>query len=529
MIKNILSILKTWAHELTNEIGSDGLYVFGSLIHRDGSQFNNKSDIDIVVCFPESAKTALDRLRWLKELHSRKAILESELATILNRPLDMPICSFVVPTTIELNANIHKDASAIFFTQNKFLNLITKTETIGIPGAGTKSISDDLGIMCFRFAQMKRNQYLAISANGNTNYQPFDETDPLPKDIMRHAAMAKQLSIPDAEPGLMFDIQIGLDFVTHGLLPLRSTDPYLTDINDRVSVRRLGRGEKKSLSQEDLIFLTEWIFDQAFEAIATKEKEAATMLTKLGAHSTVFFADRFAQAFPGIEGITWFDDPKDIKERLEILLAQPLDFEDISSPIWWWRGGNLPIKRMSHLSDSTFLMDFEELNIRKIAAVYSQSYYQNFVYVEAWPMPPTGLYDYTQYVDIPKCLLWGVIPVVFKNWLNKWAISKLAAKSQFGYLWEEYGLVENKHLVTRRELDDGAAKIDGKLQSIIGRTKPRTRYLTPYNFLIAAQMSPINNSMFDQELKKMMNGIISGDVKLEEIAMQIHKLPKSRF
>ena len=43
---------------------------------------------------------------------------------------------------------------------------------------------------------------------------------------------------------------------------------------------------------------------------------------------SVAFSKRFAQAFPGVRGTQWFDDPETVAARLGILLAQPLLFKE---------------------------------------------------------------------------------------------------------------------------------------------------------------------------------------------------------
>jgi predicted nucleotidyltransferase len=96
MSQDVLSALKTWAQNLRHAIGTDGVYVFGSLIYRNGLQFGDMSDIDLVVRFPKSTVTALHRVHWLEALHSAKIDLESELSALLKRDKNKPICSMVV-------------------------------------------------------------------------------------------------------------------------------------------------------------------------------------------------------------------------------------------------------------------------------------------------------------------------------------------------------------------------------------------------------------------------------------------------
>ncbi|MDD2270984.1 MAG: hypothetical protein PHP95_17095 [Desulfuromonadaceae bacterium] len=222
--------------------------------------------------------------------------------------------------------------------------------------------------------------------------------------------------------------------------------------------------------------------------------------------STVFFYERFCSAFPGVRGIEWFSAPGEAISRLSKLLEPPLGLTlDKSSgtfnPIWWWRGGNLHIYKFEQIDNDTVLLNGQELKINKIAAVNPDSYYRCFVYVETKPMEPTGLYPRTkeeieQSVDI------------------------------FGYCTEEYGLFKDKFKVSRAEYDDGAAKVNGSLVEIHGESQLRVRYITPYNMIIAAQNSPLNNSRFDQDLEQLMNNMISGKVTLEQVEEIISQLPK---
>ena len=69
-------------------------------------------------------------------------------------------------------------------------------------------------------------------------------------------------------------------------------------------------------------------------------------------------------------------------------------------------------------------------------------------------------------------------------------------------------------MVTRAEHDDGAAYIDGQLVDIRQRNELRVRFLTPYNFIIAAHDSPINNQDFDARIVELLNALLGGEDKL---------------
>jgi hypothetical protein len=213
------------------------------------------------------------------------------------------------------------------------------------------------------------------------------------------------------------------------------------------------------------------------------------------------FSERFAQAFPGVRGVAWFDDNETIAHRLQILLQEPLSFKEGSLAGWWRGPANLQIEHFEHIEGPHFLMDIEELNIQRVAAVNRGSYFRAFVYVETAADEPTGLYP--SGADV------------------------LARQIQtFGYANEEYGLVDEKLPVSRAEYDDGAAIIDGRPIDIRGRVALRARYTSPYNFLIAPLMSPINNTDFDYALESYLNRLLQGEEVLEDMCAAISRLPK---
>lgn len=244
------------------------------------------------------------------------------------------------------------------------------------------------------------------------------------------------------------------------------------------------------------------------KAARTEGTKAAAVEAPLPDHaryigsSTEFFARRFARAFPGVRSITWFDDPAAISMRMMRLLEAPLTFGG-ATPVWWWRDGNLQIERFAPLPNGHFLMDVTELDIRRIAAVPGRGYWQSFVYIETTGLPPSGAYS-----PNPE--------------------GRRRSIELFGYDYEEYGLVDGKHIVKRGELDDGAALIGEELQDIHHRVELRVRHLTPYNFLIAANGSPINNPAFDQLLNDRLNAILRTGDGLTELAAEVWKLPRPR-
>ena len=511
LTEKVLAKLKDWAKFTHHSIGTDGIYVFGSLIRRGGVQFDGRSDIDLIIEIPSTKKTPWERVEWMTKLHSCKQTLELDLMRLLARTdAGESISSVVVVSRLDIEANVHKDGAVGFFSENLFLDILKDIEYEGLPAVGSEQ-PPRLVVECLKFSQKKRNAFLAVSPNGSEKMVDFNEADPLPKDIMRYAAMARQLEKPSTIVGADTDTQRGLDYLTHHLYEFETLNDAYQMLHNTVSVRRGARGGTAIISPLQQLLLTEIVVDAALRFYAkevlarTKIKESidSSLPSFKESDSTVFFSERFAQAFPGIRGVEWFDDPAEIKARISRLLKEPLEFKE-TTPIWWWRNSNLQIAKFADLGNGDYLMNTDELRIKKIAAVHGGQYYRSFVYVEVTPMEPTGLYTKT-----PERIL-----------------ASKSSDDAFGYYWEEYGLVDGAHLVTRAEYDDGAAKIEGEIQEISGRSELRCRYVTPYNFIIAAHNSPINNPQFDQTLEDFLNKILVGKATVEELAEATKKLPK---
>lgn len=232
------------------------------------------------------------------------------------------------------------------------------------------------------------------------------------------------------------------------------------------------------------------------------ERSVPNLYLPTGQGSRSLFAERFAHAFPGVREVAWFDSATAL-DRLLILLAEPLSYhpdEQKAPPFWWWRSGNLQIESFTRIDARTALMNWTELRIRRVAALPGHDYKWNSVYVECEAMPSVDLYEPLSAEERAEYL------------------------GLFGYLWEEFAIFKG-HKIKRSEYDDGAAQIAGAVVRLHGEAEPRTRYISPYNFLIAPIASPINNNQFDQTLKNLMNGMLAGRVAIEQVSAAISALP----
>lgn len=398
LVNEVLSVLQSWAGKL--QVPTGGTFVFGSLIRNKGFQFSGTSDIDLLLVIPDSVKGPWPRTKWLRDLKEQVHGLEISLLSAMKwQNSGKPILSVVVVTRAEIEADIHKQGVSDFFKNNEFLNLLDGSHHMGAPGAGVAAKPSPLALECFKYAQTERNKYLAVSANGEETMADFNGPDPVPKAMMRHAAMARQLEKPKKGMGNETDTGRGLEFIGNLLYKLEDANEDYQNLQTKVSVRRGARGTPESITPFEQLLLVETVLEVAIRHTANERELDTTTSSSRSAFTwsdgNVFFAERFASAFPGTRGIEWFSDASEITERLGILLGEPIKFGEYN-PIWWWRGNsNLDIRRFDFVSGRTFLMNYHELDIARIAAVHATQYFRSFLYVEAQGNTPTGLYPDT--------------------------------------------------------------------------------------------------------------------------------------
>ena len=225
-------------------------------------------------------------------------------------------------------------------------------------------------------------------------------------------------------------------------------------------------------------------------------------------HSTVFFTQRMAAAFPGVRGLKEYSRPREINKHLSKLLGEPLRFSTSTSdgtkdPIWFFeRGHGLPIESYRWLGGSRFMIGWDELKIKRIVAFAdSGRYYGQYVYIEAEADKPTGLYDYPQ------------------------------SESQDYPDTEEYAVFHiNKFLhkrVTKQEEDDGHTKVLGRIVRIPrDKIDTRVRHLQPYNMILTAKQSPFNCREFEMTSGDYLDGVQNGTVTLEDFKSYMWNFPK---
>ncbi len=240
----------------------------------------------------------------------------------------------------------------------------------------------------------------------------------------------------------------------------------------------------------------------------TKESDEPEV-TEIREEPTVFFHHRLCDAFPGFShGYQEFKSKRDIRNRLKILLGQPLTFDKgeghgiDKTPIWWFRGGSaLHIKKFKILSRQKVLINYDELIIEKIIAFRGYSYYQDFVYVQSKADKATGLYEHNQ----------------------------LILESRFdegGEYQEEFAVFKNK-FISRQDFDDGSTVINGNPVKTTG-AELRSRTLIKYNFIICAKFAPYNCHEFSATSKEYFKKLLKDEITFDEFASWMNKFPKNQ-
>lgn len=281
-------------------------YIFGSLVHKSGAQFDDQlSDVDVICTF---AKEQIYIDRWRALAAAEPTVLDLNL-TFLKRfsrgDATKPITSLVAVTDFELAHGLHKDKSPQFFSHNAFYSVIDHT-TSSI-GAQHVACEPELeGVLdAIREAQRYRNKYLAVSANGSRSLVQYAGPDVLPKDFMRAAAQVKWAYDPLASADDRFDVNEGLVYAMQLLMARRHEAAEVNELLQRFVVRMGGRGQPSTLSPADQVLLWEVLAEEATGVFSLKggpkssPKRPARSRVSQSVRQEVFKAAGYRCCFPG--------------------------------------------------------------------------------------------------------------------------------------------------------------------------------------------------------------------------------------
>ena len=84
-----------------------------------------------------------------------------------------------------------------------------------------------------------------------------------------------------------------------------------------------------------------------------------------------------------------------------------------------------------------------------------------------------------------------------------------------------------ERIISRQQYDDNTTVIYGKHWHLNGKAKLRARYLTPYNFILAAKFSPFTCHKFDRTSGDYFRGMLDGTVTNEQFNYYMMTFPKT--
>lgn len=266
---------RQWAIDCHNNINTEGIYLFGSLIEDDGNQFtSDRSDVDFVINISRNLKVAHERVQWFQNLKSEREKLELALIPLIKRSdVSKPIVSIAVVTDIEISENINSQGDGKFFQQSIFLDLLSENATIHeLCREKTEICNDDMKIVILLIQEFRKD-YLKVSAL-STETLKLEEwnlsTDILPKDIMRKGALVRYLS-GNVAVNERNNLSEGLEFLYNHFYSLRDRDICYRELHRKVSLKRNPRKnvtqDSLNLSSEEYLLIVEIMYDLILDLI----------------------------------------------------------------------------------------------------------------------------------------------------------------------------------------------------------------------------------------------------------------------
>ncbi len=270
---------RQWAINCHNNINTEGIYLFGSLIEDDGNQFtSDRSDVDFVINIPRNLKVANERVQWFQKLKIKRQDLELQLIPLIKRSdVSKPIVSIAAVTELEISENINSQRDGKFFQKSIFFDLLSENVTIHeLCREKTERCNDSIKRVILLIQEI-RKAYLKVSAS-STETLKLEEwnssQDILPKDIMRKGALVSYL-FGNVTETKQDDVNEGLEFLCHHFYSLRDRDICYRELHRKVSLKRTTRKnlnqESLNLSSEEYLLIVEIMYDLILDLIGQPE------------------------------------------------------------------------------------------------------------------------------------------------------------------------------------------------------------------------------------------------------------------
>jgi predicted nucleotidyltransferase len=251
-----IDAVSEWAIEVEKTGLISDAFLFGSTVNDEGSRFDSsKSDLDIIVVVPWAQLPIEVRIGQMKTLSDYKVQLEYKLQLALQRNLaGEQIVSLVPMTDWELMQSIHKDGNAEILTSTRAINLISNAAVSVIANTISAGRVSEAQKRTISFVQKQRAQFIGRPANGKHLFAIKPHEDPIPKELMRHFAIATSDEQMSAEE--VTDLARGLQEIELALEDRADSLPLVRSYRNWLQVRRGARGTVTPIIDADYYLIT---------------------------------------------------------------------------------------------------------------------------------------------------------------------------------------------------------------------------------------------------------------------------------
>lgn len=239
-----------------------GAFLFGSTVNENGVRFQpDKGDLDVVVVVDWEKMAPGDRVVEINSLRNAKAQLEAKLFQKLHRINGLEqIVSLVPLTPFEVEQAIHKDRAGHILTSAPAYDLTERRNLDNLGGGTTAQPVSDLHHGTLAFVQKKRAEALAIRPNGTGGLAAEAHDDPVPKQLMRHFAIATFDGTKGGDPA---DLARGLREIRRFAEQAADWTPMTTAFASWLEVLQGARGDVPPIISDDhYLLVLEAIYDR---------------------------------------------------------------------------------------------------------------------------------------------------------------------------------------------------------------------------------------------------------------------------
>lgn len=271
LIKKIIDVVGDWAKKFHSPDQFDKVFLFGSLLRRQGSHFTPErdSDVDILFLFSDALDHPLLRVNACNDALSKIQELEQQLIQLWpSWSAEKPVASVGAIRAFSFFNQMMNWKEPEFVIYNTFLDLISDASG-KMPYNLNGSLLLDPANVNLRPAVMDAQdyckQFLSITANGRRQVNDFNGEDPIPKSMARAAAHVSHYlePMPGRDP---VDLNVGFFFIQRLVwdqVQQHNDCKEYDQLADLIAARFNGRGTPQPLNCQQQLLLWEMLATKA--------------------------------------------------------------------------------------------------------------------------------------------------------------------------------------------------------------------------------------------------------------------------